>query len=49
MSNNASSAYIKLAEYNQRCREQANDLPMQQDAVSYWSGEIGRASCRERV
>ena len=38
MSNNASSAYIKLAEYNQRCREQANDLPMQQDAVSYWSG-----------
>ena len=34
MSSNASAAYIKLAEYNQRCREQAKDLPMQQDAVS---------------
>ncbi|EKF72941.1 type IV pili signal transduction protein PilI [Alcanivorax hongdengensis A-11-3] len=34
----ASAAYIKLADYNTRCREKANDLPMQQDAVSYWSG-----------
>ena len=38
MSATASAPYIKLAEYHQRCREQARDLPMQQDAVSYWSG-----------
>lgn len=38
MSTTASAAYIQLADYNRRCREQAKDLPMQQDAVSYWSG-----------
>ncbi len=38
MSATASAAYIQLADYNRRCREQAKDLPMQQDAVSYWSG-----------
>lgn len=38
MSATASAAYIKLAEYFDRCREQAKDLPMQMDAVSYWSG-----------
>ena len=34
MSASASAAYIKLAEYHQRCREQAKDLPMQQRARS---------------
>ncbi|MDX1802745.1 MAG: chemotaxis protein CheW [Alcanivorax sp.] len=34
----ASAAFVKLADYFARCRDKANDLPMQQDAVSYWSG-----------
>lgn len=38
MTTTASAAFIKLADYNRRCRDLANDLPMQQDAVSYWSG-----------
>lgn len=34
----ASAAFIKLAEYYIRCREQAAELPSKEDLVSYWSG-----------
>ena len=34
----ASAAFIKLADYFVRCRQQTADLPMQEDAVDYWSG-----------
>jgi len=38
MSAAASAAFIKLADYFVRCRRQAASLPMQEDAVQYWSG-----------
>lgn len=38
MSTAASAAFIKLADYFVRCRQQAAKLPMQVDAVRYWSG-----------
>lgn len=38
MNTAASAAFIKLADYVVRCRQQAADLPMQEDAVQYWSG-----------
>lgn len=38
MSTAASAAFVKLAEYYVRCRQQAAELPMQVDAVRYWSG-----------
>ncbi len=38
MSAAASAAFIKLADYFVRCRQQAANLPMQEDAVHYWSG-----------
>ena len=34
----ASAAYSKLAEYAQRCRKTALELPQRQDVVQYWSG-----------
>lgn len=34
----ASAAYIKLAEYYFRCRDNAAALPSQEDLVQYWSG-----------
>lgn len=38
MNSTASAAYLQLADYFVRCRRQAADLPMQEDAVRYWSG-----------
>lgn len=38
MSAAASAAFIKLVDYFVRCRQRAADLPMQEDAVQYWSG-----------
>lgn len=38
MSTAASAAFNKLVEYFLRCRRQAASLPMQVDAVQYWSG-----------
>ena len=38
MSAAASAAFIKLADYFVRCRRQGASLPMQEDAVQYWSG-----------
>lgn len=34
----ASAAYVKLAEYLERCRSTALELPARQDVVQYWSG-----------
>ena len=34
----ASAAFIKLAEYFIRCRDNAAALPSQEDLVQYWSG-----------
>ena len=38
MSTAASAAFVKLADYFQRCRQRAARLPMQENTVDYWSG-----------
>ncbi|MCC4307506.1 MAG: chemotaxis protein CheW [Alcanivorax sp.] len=48
MSTAASAAFVKLADYLVRCRRLAASLPMQEDAVDYWSG-VGFTLDRHRL